>query len=596
MADSPLSNAEGVVRISVLSGGQPISDASMLISVHVKRGVNTIPGARLVLADGDMASNEWPLSDGARFVPGAELCIRAGYGDIEHTLFEGVVVKTGVNIDGENQSRLTVECRDKAVRMTTGCKSASHAGMTDGAVIRSLAEAYGLPVRVDDTAVVHEDLVQYFCTDWDFLIARAEASGLLVIAQDGTLSARAPDVSAVPVLSVAWGVDLMDFQAEMDARSQFAAVQAVAWDPGSQSVLQGSLVASATLNAQGNLGSGDLARALGGQAIRLQTAASPGLEALDQWSRTRQLRSGLARIRGRMKFQGSAKAVPGTLIEVAGVGQRYNGNVFVSAVEHAILDGSWTTEVEFGIAPEGFGERSGVATPAATGWPQGVDGLHIGKVLELRTDPTGGQRVRLDLPLLQDGPRGVWARLAQPHASNGFGTCFLPEVGDEVVVGFFGNDASHPVVLGSLYSSHRAPPYPLCAEGGIKAIVTRCRARIEIDETQETITISTPAGREIVVSDKRESIRLQDGQRNKVELHPQGVSIESAKDIRITAGGTVTISAGGAIDLGAQADVSAQGLNVSCTAKASFSAQGGASAELAADGQTTVKGALVLIN
>jgi hypothetical protein len=42
--------------------------------------------------------------------------------------------------------------------------------------------------------------------------------------------------------------------------------------------------------------------------------------------------------------------------------------------------------------------------------------------------------------------------------------------------------------------------------------------------------------------------------------------------------------------------VKVDGLNVSCTAQVGFTGKGSASAELSASGQTTVKGALVLIN
>ncbi|MNY25425.1 hypothetical protein D3C86_1592090 [compost metagenome] len=50
------------------------------------------------------------------------------------------------------------------------------------------------------------------------------------------------------------------------------------------------------------------------------------------------------------------------------------------------------------------------------------------------------------------------------------------------------------------------------------------------------------------------------------------------------------------IELAAQADVKATGLNVQCEAQVGFSGKGAATAELSASGQTIVQGAMVMIN
>jgi 3-deoxy-D-arabino-heptulosonate 7-phosphate (DAHP) synthase len=56
MADSPLTGAEGVLRVTVRSGGSALSDAVQLLSLTVHRAVNRVPMARLVFADGDIAT------------------------------------------------------------------------------------------------------------------------------------------------------------------------------------------------------------------------------------------------------------------------------------------------------------------------------------------------------------------------------------------------------------------------------------------------------------------------------------------------------------------------------------------------------------
>ena len=596
MPVSPQLNTEGVVRVSILSAGQAVAETVQVISVRVQRAANVVPSARIVVIDGDMPTGAWPVGDAATFAPGTEIEIKAGYGDDEATIFKGLVVKLGTRISGDNFGRLIVDCQDKAVKMTVGRKNANYVDETDSAIMQGLAGDHGLSIETDTTTTTFKELVQYYCSDWDFLVSRAEVNGLLVIATDGALSVKAPAVSAAAALKVTYGTDLIEFQAEIDARTQLASVEAVAWDPKTQAIIKGSPAAPASLNAQGDLQSAALAQVVGLSTYVLQTAAPLETGALGDWAKAAQVKAGLARIRGRMKFQGSAKAKVGGLIELEGVGARYNGSVFVGGLEHEIADGNWITEVEFGLPPDWFAGRADVVAPPASGWLPGAEGLQIGVVMKLDGDPLGEQRIQVKVPVLDAETPGVWARLAQYYASSSFGAFFVPEVGDEVVLGYFNNDPSHPVILGSLYSSSRQPAYAIEAENNLKALVTRCLAKIEIDDKDKVITITTPANNKIVISDKDKSIVLEDQTSNKVTLDTGGITLDSPKDIKLTAKGSMTLDAVGAVSISSKADVKAAGLNVACEAQVGFTGKGAASAELSASGQTTVKGAMVMIN
>lgn len=594
MPTSPLLDAEGPVRVSVLSNGVDVSERTQLVSVTVHAAVNRISSATLLFADGDMPTQSFPLSDKRDFVPGAEVEVKAGYGDVETTIFKGIVLRHGLRIAGRNDARLAVDCRDKAVKMTVGRRNAIFRDKTDADIMQSLIGAAGLSAEVEATTLTHPEIVQHYCTDWDFMLTRAEAVGALVIVRDNTVAVAAPDTASAAVLTVGYGDSLIDFQAELDAQHQYGSVQAQAWDMKTQALLQGQEARPPALNSQGNLDGTQLSKVIGPAVFGLQSAAALSKEELTGWAKAQQLKSGLSRLRGRFSFQGSALAQVGKTIELKGVGERFSGDVFATAVTHTIEQGAWTTEVEFGAPVAWFAERADIQAPSAAGRLPGIAGLHTGVVVKLDADPAGEHRIQVSVPTATIDH--VWARLLQFHGSNAFGAFFVPEIGDEVVLAWFNDDPAHPVVLGSLYSSKHAPPYTLTAENDTKAVVTRCKARIEFNDKDKVITIRTPGENVVVISDKDKSITLTDQNQNKVELGTGGITLDSPKDIKLTAKGTITVDATGALTLQSKADVAIKGLNVNATAQVGLAAKGSASAELSASGQTTVKGAMVMIN
>ncbi len=604
MAESPLEAADGAVRLTILSDGQALPDSVQILCVTVHHAVNCIPTAEIIVADGDMASGTFAVSEGEIFIPGAEVQINAGYGDQVDLVFGGIVVKHSLRIDDEGHSQLIITCRDKAIRMTLGRQHANYAQQKDSDIMTALIARNSLDANVQSTDYVHESLVQRYCSDWDFLLTRADANSLLVMAKDGKVSVMSPAVSGEPTLKVAYGDSLMSFHAEMDARTQRATAQSFAWDHKSQAVMESSPAYPPALNQQGNIDSITLAGVLGSDrgsdSYHLQSGAPLSKMELDAWAKSAEQTLCFARVRGQMKFQGSAEAAVGGLIELSGVGARFNGNVFVSAVEHKIVDGNWFTEVDFGMPLTLRSDRADVVEPMASGLVagMGVGGLQIGIVSQLENDPQGEGRVFVTVPMLggNANANGIWARLCAPYATKEAGVFFVPEIGDEVVLGYFDQNPSYPVIIGSLHSSARPTPYANADDNHIKAIVTRSGAKIEFNDADKLITITTPDKNKIVLSDKDRGIQLSDQNENKVTLTPSGISLSSAKDIQITANGNVTIAAVGNIDIAAKLDLKTSGLNIHNQAEIAFAAKGGASAELSAAGQTVVKGAIVMIN
>jgi len=596
MAESPNKDSGQQVRFTIYSNGLPIKGCLDIVSIETYCAVNKIGKCVLILTAGDMPHGEVPESDLEIFDTGRNLRIEAGYGDDEKCIFDGVIISHNLDLDEGNKGTLRIECREYTFQMTQSRRNNIFTESTDSEVIKQIIGNYSsLQSNVTGTEYVHPELLQYYCTDWDFILSRAEANGLVVTTEGKKVNVKAPEVSSSPVLMVTYGMDVISFKGELQAEDQWETIEAIGWNPATQKIIKVT-GKTPSLNAQGEDTSETLAEATGGNTRVLQTGLCSDQATLQAWANGQMLKSGLARIQGTVCFYGNAKAKPGNLISLDGFGKRFNGNPYVGSVEHEIKDGEWTTTVEMGLSAESISEMPDVVAPAASGLVPGIQGLHIGKVIKLNEDPGKEHRIQVRIPVLEGDENTIWARLGNSWSSSNYGSFFMPDVGDEVILGFFNNDPSQPVILGSLYSSSNAPPYELTAENFTRGIVTKEKMKLTFDEENKVITIETPGNNKIVINDKEKGITLTDQNNNTIKMNDQGITIESKKDLILKAQNNIKIESGMAVNIQAKTDLKSKGMNVETKADTTLKMQGTASAELSASGQTVVKGAMVMIN
>lgn len=584
-------NKDRVLACSVYVNGSKLKDTFSLVSASVRLALNRIGKATLKFNAGNMDAQTFDESDNSLFKPGNSIRLDAGDTDKQETLFEGSIIGVRILTGKDFRSYMVVECRDCAYPATQGRKNRIFEKKKDSDIIKEVLKDYG-SVDVDATGYQHPALVQYYCSDWDFALSRADACGLFVFADGTKIKVKKPETSGSPVLTVTFGEDLTAFDLELTADDQFTQYEAVSWSPKEQKAVKVS-ASTPSLNKQGDLQPKSLAS---GDSLLLQTDAPTEEKALKQWADGMALKAGLARYQGSVSFYGSAKVKPGTLIELKGLGKRFNGNLFVGSVTHTIEDNEWTTEAGAGVPAMNITDEPDVVSPPAAGFLPGLQGLHAAVVKKLDGDPQKAQRIQIELPWLDGKSKLLWARLATMYATNGMGTYFLPEVNDEVLVGFMNADPTHPVILGSLYGEKHKPPFEYEAKNNTKAIVTREKLRIEFDEEKKVITVATPGKNTLEISDDGKSITLTDQHKNEIKMDSGGITLTSHKDIMLKAKGGITLDATMKLSGTAKQDASLEGLNVKVQAKIGASVKGNATAELSASGQTTVKGAMVMIN
>lgn len=568
----------GVVTYTIKVDGEPLSRSVNIVSIAVSNEVNRIPTAIIQVLDGNPAKEDFPVSNEDWLIPGKEIEIFTGFRSEEESIFKGIIIKHSIKIRPEASPQLIIECKDKAVKLTIDKRNRYFEDKKDSEAIEEILGERTVDADIEATTEAHKELVQFNCTDWDFIQTRAEMNGMFCITDAGKISVKKPALTEEPVLEALFGSTILDFDAEMDSRWQYSSVETSAWDAGDQQMLK-TTAEEPGVKEIGNLPATDLAAISEIENYQLHHSGSLSNGQLQQWANAALLKSRLAKIRGRAKFAGTALVKPGTLIKVSGVGDRFNGDVFVSGVRHDVKSGNWTTHVQFGLSPRWFAQEHEINAVSASALLPAIKGLHIGIVTDLE-DPEAAYRVKVKIPAISMDEEGTWARMCSLDAGNDRGIFFRPEINDEVIVGFLNEDPRYAVILGLLHSSAKTAPLPQDNNNHQKGIITRSKMKMVFDDDTKSIVIDTPAGKKIIIDEDAAKIEISDENSNKITMESSGITIEAAKALTLKAG----------------TELKAEAAQINISASAACKVEGSGSLEVSSSGTATVKGSMVMIN
>ena len=166
------------------------------------------------------------------------------------------------------------------------------------------------------------------------------------------------------------------------------------------------------------------------------------------------------------------------------------------------------------------------AVPRAKGEAQSA-------VVSSNADPEGLGRVKVNFHWNQK-LESPWLRVVSPHGGGEKGFYFVPEVGEEVQVGFEQDNAERPFVLGSLYHGKAKPSSWKTDANNIKAIRTRGGHTIQLNDAhgEETITISDKSGNTILLDVKNSSISISSPAH--LSLSANTISLQAKHGLTIT--------------------------------------------------------------
>ena len=161
-------------------------------------------------------------------------------------------------------------------------------------------------------------------------------------------------------------------------------------------------------------------------------------------------------------------------------------------------------------------------------------------------DPQGKGRVRVRMNWQTDGMQTGWVRVMTPDGGSSSdvksnrGFVFIPEVGDQVLLGFRHGDPARPYILGSLFNG-------VTGKGGFaanhkKSLTTRSGSTVTFDDTAHTILLQTTRANKIFVDELNGTITISSAE--EVNVKTKNINIDASEDMKINVGRNLELNVG----------------------------------------------------
>jgi uncharacterized protein involved in type VI secretion and phage assembly len=555
-----------VAGVSVLAGGTELDPKwrNLLVEVRVRDTLALPDSATLRLTD-PKGENVDVLMGIFAIGKAVEIKASAAKSKTKESIFKGDVVAFEPEF-GKEGVEVVVRALDKGHKLQRERKVRTFQQMSASDIVSKIAREAGLTASVESTSVVHEFFQQSAESDWDLIARLARAHGYRFYVADKTLNFKKAAASSGPTVELRWQDNLISFRPRVSGIQQVQTVNVRSWDPKAKQAVTGSSASGSTVSTLGTQRSQVVSDSGGGTTLIADRPAANNGEA-----------NAIAKsaLNGRADAFAEAEGVAfgnpdiqaGRKVRISEVGTKLGGTYLVSAVTHTYrgASGYQTTFQISGMSDRGLLDL--FHPPARHDWSRD---LVVGVVTN-NNDPDQMGRVRVKYPSLSDSEESAWARVASMSAGNARGLMMLPQVNEEVIVGFEHGDTRRPIVIGSLFNGKDKPGTDLLQNrDGSFALLSNEKAHIHTKKDLE------------IKSDQSMVVTIQQDHKVKAsgnsEHESTGTGKLKAQQYTIEAGSTMTV----------------KGVSVTVEASASLTLKG-ATVDVQASGPLNLKGAIINI-
>ena len=588
MTPQPQDAGGGVVSLRIAVDGGELPDDFQILHVRVHTGLRSIGRASIRFTD-----PSYRVVSSGKVDIGRSATISAGYDNDVRPVFTGKVTGVTSEVNATTGATCTVTLQDGAYELLRHADVQTFTNVTLRDIVQQLVGEAGLTAGSIDLPPTVLEYALRNDTALGLIDEIAVRTGRDWCVADKTFSMWPAATGSAPTsasYTVTVGIDVIALSARQVGDGD-TEVTVRGWDPVAQSAVVGTST-SPTSRAGFDVspkGSPTYTRVDARAATRSQTDAATAASAMAA-------RTGRVLATGKVSY--AAGLAPGGTLTIAGAG-RTNGRYYVREVTHSWLDGDAQTQFV-------VGDRDPVrlSDPWETRAPVSSfrrSGLAVGIVDNLR-DPDKLGRVRVSLSTASDVVTSTWARVLGLGAGAKRGQVVLPEVGDEVLIGFEDDDVTRPVVLGGLYGNKSTSPTAgVDANGAVvtRALTSRLGHTLEMSDgdgpkTQHVLLAAAGLKHSLRIGKDRADLQVPDGVPLKITSGASSIEFDGKGGITIDAT-TVTIKAKNKVEVSG-VEVSATATNALKLQGTQASLKGTAAGVVEAGGVLEVKGAMVKIN
>jgi uncharacterized protein involved in type VI secretion and phage assembly len=509
---------------------------------------------------------------------------------------KGEIVAIEVSFTDKSDAPIIIRGYDTAHRLHHGRHNRSFLNQTAAEIVKKIAQEVGIKVdQVDNKGVPYDYLFQENQTNWEFLHELAALNGMELFVQDNKLNFRTPSSKpSLKPLKLKWLIDITHFHPRATSAQQVKSVEVRSWDYTKKkpitSTASSEKVVTKTSIGQGSSTSSDF-----------HLKQPPEMIVVDKPVSTQQQADVIAQalcnelggdfISADGRAEGNPQIRPAQIISLEGIGDLFSGNYYVTETRHLYRERVYKTE----FSVRGLRSNSLLTTIAPPVRLRPAQTFLTGIVTD-NLDKQNMGRVKVQFPTLTETDKDTsnWARVVGLGAGKNRGFYCLPEIGDEVLVGFEHGNITRPYIIGAVWNGKDTPPEAVndtIHKGNVRLRTIRTRTGHTIEFVEEDlgsgiedkncagvyihtfgghhvrmkdstsakgVTITTSGGHHINLNDtpqKSIEIKTAAGQHLTFNEEPMIVSLQTKGVINIQAAAEASINAGGAVAINAKGAV-----------------------------------------
>ncbi|MEH1891178.1 MAG: VgrG-related protein [Nostoc sp.] len=471
--------------------------------------------------------------------------------EIEKILIEGEITGMEVNFENNNRADIIVRGYDFSHRLHRGRYNRSFTGQTDSDIVTQIVEEVGIKLdNIDPSGEAHKYVFQENQTNMEFLRERAARIGFELFMSDGKINFCKQ--KAEGDLALKWGDQIKQFRVRVTSAEQVNTVKVRAWDytqkepiietatKEKQLTETGSKLGSSTSSAFSNLKSYEMT------VVDKPVASAKQAEIMAQ-ALCDEL--GGEFVYADAQAEGDPHIRPGQVINLENMGDRYSGKYYVTDTRHFMQGRVYKTD--FSVR----GLRSGnLFTTLSTDKHLRAGQTFLIGIVDDNRDPEKLGRVTVKFPTLTQEHKSNWARVVAIGAGRNRGFDCLPEINDEVLVGFEHGDIHRPFVIGGLWNGKDAPPESVddsVTEDGVRlrTFKTRVGHILQFIDDEEGskkagIRLQTKDGHLIHINDNGEEglIKLKTKDGNRIIINDDSNAFTDSIEIKTKGGHKITMN------------------------------------------------------